>query len=92
MSGPVEVRHFLLQQESIDPGSSFTGGVPTQRTGETARVTEEQVRRAQLAVARGALGVEDCRELSHDAYGQSGDLARDPRAGAVPGTRRSLNW
>jgi hypothetical protein len=63
MSGPVEVRHFLLQQESIDPGSSFTGGVPTQRTGETARVTEEQVRRAQLAVARGALGVEDCREL-----------------------------
>lgn len=62
MSGPVEVRHFLLQQESIDPGSSFAG-VPTQRTGETARVSEEQVRRAQLAVARGALSVDDCREL-----------------------------
>lgn len=63
MNGPAEVRHFLLQQENIDPGSSFSAGVPTQRTGETARVTEEQVRRAQLAVARGALGVEDCREL-----------------------------
>ena len=63
MSGPVEVRHFLLQQDSIDPGSSFTAGVPAQRSGETSRVTEEQVRRAQLAVARGALGVEDCREL-----------------------------
>jgi hypothetical protein len=63
MSGPVEVRHFLLQQESIDPGSSFTGGVPAQRSGETSRVSEEQVRRAQLAVARGALGIDDCREL-----------------------------
>jgi len=63
MSGPVEVRHFLLQQESIDPGSSFTAGVPAPRSGETSRVSEEQVRRAQLAVARGALGVEDCREL-----------------------------
>lgn len=62
MSGPVEVRHFLLQQESIDPGSPFAG-VPTQRTGETARVSEDQVRRAQLAVARGALNVGDCREL-----------------------------
>lgn len=63
MSGPVEVRHFLLQQESLDPGAPFTAGVPTQRTGETARVSEEQVRRARLAVARGSLGVEDCREL-----------------------------
>ncbi|MFL6143633.1 MAG: hypothetical protein ACJ72N_17460 [Labedaea sp.] len=62
MSGP-EVRHFLLQQDSIDPGSSFAGGVPAPRTGDSARVSEEQVRRAQLAVARGALGVEDCREL-----------------------------
>jgi hypothetical protein len=62
MSGPVEVRHFLLQQESIDPGSSFSG-VPAQRSGETSRVSEEQVRRAQLAVARGALNIEDCREL-----------------------------
>ena len=63
MNGPAEVRHFLLQQENIDPGSSFSAGVPAPRTGETARVSEEQVRRAQLAVARGALGVDDCREL-----------------------------
>ena len=63
MSGPVEVRNFLLQQESIDASSTFSAGVPAQRSGETARVSEEQVRRAQLAVARGSLGLEDCREL-----------------------------
>jgi hypothetical protein len=63
MSGPVEVRQFLFQQESLDPGAPFTAGVPAQRTAETARVSEEQVRRAQLAVARGSLGIEDCREL-----------------------------
>jgi len=62
MSGPVEVRNFLLQQESIDASSSFSG-VPAQRTGETSRVTEEQVRRARLAVARGSLDNADCREL-----------------------------
>jgi hypothetical protein len=63
MSGPVEVRNFLLQQESIDASSTFSAGVPAQRTGETSRVTEEQVRRARLAVARGSLDHDDCREL-----------------------------
>jgi hypothetical protein len=63
MSGPVEVRHFLLQQDSIDPAAPFTAGVPAQRTGETSRVSEEQVHRASLAVARGATDVDDCREL-----------------------------
>jgi hypothetical protein len=63
MSGPVEVRHFLLQQENIDAGSNFSAGVPTQRSGETARVSDEQVRRARLAVARGSLDVDDCREI-----------------------------
>jgi hypothetical protein len=62
MSGPVEVRDFLLQQETRDP-SLGTGAVPTQRTGDTSRVTEEQVRRAQLAVAASAQSVEDCQEL-----------------------------
>jgi hypothetical protein len=62
MSGPVEVRDFLLQQETRDPALGV-GGVPAQRSGESSRVTEEQVRRAQLAVARGAESVEDCREL-----------------------------
>jgi hypothetical protein len=64
MSGPVEVRDFLLQHESKDTALNFgTGGVPTQRSGETSRVSDEQVHRAQLAVARGAKSVEDCREL-----------------------------
>lgn len=64
MSGPVEVRDFLLQHETRDTALNFgTGNVPTQRTGETSRVSEEQVHRASLAVARGAQSVEDCREL-----------------------------
>jgi hypothetical protein len=62
MSGPVEVRDFLLQQETRDPSLGF-GTVPTQRTGDSSRVSEDQVRRAQLAVARGAESVEDCKEL-----------------------------
>lgn len=63
MSGSVEVRHFLLQQETLDQSGAYSAGVPTQRTGDTARVTEDQVRRARLAVAASSLGVEDCREL-----------------------------
>jgi hypothetical protein len=64
MSGPVEVRQFLLQQDSMDPGVPFSSaGVPAQRTGEAARVSEEQVHRARLAVARGSTSAEDCREL-----------------------------
>jgi hypothetical protein len=64
MSGPVEVRDFLLQHESKDTALNFgAGGVPTQRTGETSRVSDDQVQRARLAVARNAHGVEDCREL-----------------------------
>jgi hypothetical protein len=62
MSGPVEVRDFLLQQETRDPSLGL-GTVPTQRTGDTSRVTEDQVRRAQLAVAASAQSVEDCEEL-----------------------------
>ena len=62
MSGPVEVRDFLLQQETRDPALGI-GGVPTQRTGDSSRVTEDQVRRAQLAVAHSAQSVEDCKEL-----------------------------
>jgi hypothetical protein len=62
MSGPVEVRDFLLQQETRDPSLNF-GGVPTQRTGDGSRVSDDQVRRAQLAVAQSARSVEDCQEL-----------------------------
>lgn len=65
MSGPVEVRDFLLQHESRDNTAlNFgNGGVPVQRTGETSRVSDEQVHRARLAVAQNAHSVEDCREL-----------------------------
>jgi hypothetical protein len=62
MSGPVEVRDFLLQQETRDPSLNF-GGVPAQRTGDGSRVSDDQVRRAQLAVAQSAQSVEDCQEL-----------------------------
>lgn len=62
MSGPVEVRDFLQQQETRDTSLGFSG-VPAPRSGESSRVTEEQVHRAQLAVARSSKDVADCREL-----------------------------
>ena len=64
MSGPVEVRDFLMQHESRDGALNFgNGAVPVPRSGESSRVSDEQVRRARLAVAAGANSVEDCREL-----------------------------
>ncbi|WP_158884640.1 hypothetical protein [Amycolatopsis anabasis] len=66
MSGSLEVRQFLLRYEGADTGNAgYPGGVPAQRTGQgdTQRVSDDQVRRARLAVARGALGVEDCAQL-----------------------------
>ncbi|QWF81238.1 hypothetical protein [Amycolatopsis sp. CA-230715] len=61
MSGSVEVRQFLLRHE----GGDMSGGVPAQRSGssDSQRVSDDQVRRARLAVARGANGVEDCSQL-----------------------------
>ena len=66
MSGSVEVRQFLLRYEGADGGSAaFPGGLPAQRSGaaDTQRVSDDQVRRARLAVANGALGVGDCVQL-----------------------------
>jgi hypothetical protein len=66
MSGSLEVRQFLLQHEGADGGSgTYAGGVPAQRTGQAdaQRVSDDQVRRARLAVAHGAYGVEDCALL-----------------------------
>ncbi|RDI29912.1 hypothetical protein [Lentzea flaviverrucosa] len=62
MSGSLEVRKFLFTQ---DDSVSRQGGpnVPAQRNGEPSRISDEQVHRARLAVARGALGAEDCRML-----------------------------
>ncbi|GAA4419587.1 hypothetical protein ACFQV2_36910 [Actinokineospora soli] len=63
MSGSLEVRSFLLRQDSLGGSGNFATGVPAPRSGEGSRVTEEQVRRARLAVACGAQDTEDCREL-----------------------------
>lgn len=63
MSGSLEVRSFLLQQDSMGTSGQFSTGVPAPRSGDSARVSEEQVRRARLAVARGSIDVDDCREL-----------------------------
>jgi hypothetical protein len=63
MSGSLEVRNFLMQQDTIGGGGTGYSGVPAQRTGDTSRVTDEQIQKARLAVARGALDVEDCRLL-----------------------------
>jgi hypothetical protein len=43
----------------------LAGGLPAQRTGQgdAQRVSDDQVRRARLAVANGALGVDDCVQL-----------------------------
>jgi len=62
MSGSLEVRNFLFTQ---DESMSRQGGpnVPSQRSGEPSRISDEQVHRARLAVARSALGTEDCRML-----------------------------
>ncbi|GAA1242388.1 hypothetical protein GCM10009676_29720 [Prauserella halophila] len=64
MSGSVEVRQFLLRQEGGGQVSDV-GGLPGQRSGqaEAPRVSDDQVRRARIAVASGALDVEDCAEL-----------------------------
>ncbi|WP_235998653.1 hypothetical protein [Qaidamihabitans albus] len=64
MSGSLEVRQFLLRHEGDAQGSAY-GGVPAQRAGhgDAPRVSDDQVRRARLAVARGASGPDDCAEL-----------------------------
>jgi hypothetical protein len=64
MSGSVEVRQFLLRYEG-DPGTGGLGGVPSQRSGQAdaPRVSDDQVRRARLAVAAGATDAEDCAQL-----------------------------
>jgi hypothetical protein len=64
MSGSLEVRQFLLRQEGGE-GPGNTGGLPTQRTSaaDAWRISDDQVRRASLAVARSANGADDCAQL-----------------------------
>lgn len=65
MSGSVEVRQFLLRYEGADAGGGGMAGVPSQRAGQAdaPRVSDDQVRRARLAVAAGAMNAEDCAQL-----------------------------
>ena len=61
MSGSLEVRKFLWQHDDSMPRGSTS--VPVQRSDEPSKISAEQVHRARLAVARGALDVDDCRQL-----------------------------
>lgn len=65
MSGSLEVREFLLRYEGGEGSGTGLSGVPAQRSAQTEapRVSEDQLRRARLAVARSAHGVDDCAEL-----------------------------
>jgi hypothetical protein len=66
MSGSLEVRQFLVRYEGVDTANpGLNCGLPAQRTGQSdsQRVSDDQVRRARLAVAHGAVGVEDCAQL-----------------------------
>jgi hypothetical protein len=67
MSSSLEVRQFLMQQDLGGPA------VPAQRNGDSqGRVNDDQIRRARLAVASSAHGVDDCRQLL-DMLGLVGD-------------------
>ncbi|GDY29526.1 hypothetical protein [Gandjariella thermophila] len=61
MSESLELRKYLWQHDDVV--ARHSSGVPAQRSGEPSRISEEQVHRARLAVARGATDTEDCRLL-----------------------------
>lgn len=75
MYGSLDVRKFLWQQEDGQMRGSTS--VPGQRTGEPSRVSEEQVHRARVAVARGAHNAEDCKLLL-DMLGLAPDEDGEP--------------
>lgn len=58
--------------------SGVVAGVPAQRTAaDVYRVSEEQVHRARMAVARNALDSDDCRDLL-DMLGLIGEPGEPP--------------
>lgn len=75
MYGSLDVRKFLSQQDEGLLRSS--SGVPAPRAGEPARITDEQVHRARIAVARSAENAEDCKKLL-DMLGLVPDEDGDP--------------
>ena len=59
-------------------GAGLVSGVPTQRTvADVYRVSEDQVHRARMAVARNAQDSDDCRELL-DMLGLIGEPGEPP--------------
>ncbi|MGH3519769.1 MAG: hypothetical protein ACRDQ7_20720 [Haloechinothrix sp.] len=64
MSGSLEVRQFLMRYDGSESVAA-TAGVPSQRTSgsETHRISDDQVRRARIAVAGGSASVQDCAQL-----------------------------
>jgi hypothetical protein len=61
MSESLELRKHLWQHDDVVARRST--GVPSPRSGEPARISDEQVHRARIAVARGAVSTDDCRLL-----------------------------
>ncbi|HEX7661903.1 MAG TPA: hypothetical protein VF444_20755 [Pseudonocardiaceae bacterium] len=61
MSGSLDLRKWLWTEDDTVPRHST--GIPSQRYGDPGRVSADQVRRARLAVARGAHDAQDCRLL-----------------------------
>ena len=63
---------------SSSPGMTGDAGVPSQRTAaDVYRVSEDQVHRARMAVARNAVDSDDCRELL-DMLGLFSDAGEAP--------------
>jgi hypothetical protein len=61
MSGSLEIRNLLWTDDHSVPRHS--GDIPSQRAGDAAGISSDQVRRARLAVARNAQDADDCRQL-----------------------------
>ena len=60
------------------PDAGVVSGVPAQRTAaDVYRVSEDDVHRARMAVARNALDSEDCREML-DMLGLIGEPGEPP--------------
>ncbi|MGH3950407.1 MAG: hypothetical protein ACRDSE_15010 [Pseudonocardiaceae bacterium] len=65
MSGSLEVRQFLMRYDGPESAGSTTG-VPAQRTSgseSSPRISDDQVRRARIAVAGGSKDPHDCARL-----------------------------